>query len=61
MDVKPYMTGFSIFPIIVITKYKNLLSERAKIDFDQNWNDYITLTLGWLFWSIEFKLFTYGN
>jgi hypothetical protein len=55
------MTGFSIFPIIVITKYKNLLSERAKIDFDQNWNDYITLTLGWLFWSIEFKLFTYGN
>ena len=61
MDVKPYMTEFSIFPIIVITKYKNLLSERAKIDFDQNWNDYITLTLGWLFWSIEFKLFTYGN
>jgi hypothetical protein len=61
MDVKPKVTAFSIFPFFIFTKYENLLSRQAKIDFDQNWKNYVTLIVGWLFWDIEFKLFTYGN
>jgi hypothetical protein len=61
MEIKTHITVFSIFPILIFTKYENILSKQAKIDFGQNWNNHLTLIIGWLFWSIEFKIFTYGS
>lgn len=53
MIISPQEKGFYILPLLKISKYSNPLSEQAKISFESDWNYYIIISFGWLFWTFE--------
>ena len=45
---------FNIFPVFSISKVTNTLTKDAREQFNVNWDHYYTVTIGWLFWTINF-------
>lgn len=47
---------FDILPVFSISRVTNTLTKEARKSFDVNWNHYYVISMGWLFWTINFQL-----